>query len=717
MVHLFNVALEHHQAGRLEDARRIYLELIESEPGHSAALANLGVLFLQRSRPGSDDFEAGVGFLKKCISCNERQPFAHNNLANALAAAGDFALSDKHYLAAIEYAPGYLDAYINRSLLLKQFRGSVSAKNWLTQFNNLFIEDAAYWMCLGALLLDAQQYLEALQAFDKAIELSPGLADAWYNRGNALRLLSRFAESLTAYRKALSLDPNIAEAWVNMGVIEQNLKSFGEAINCYDAALRLRPESLNANYNRALVLENTGQFPEAVAGFERTLLLAPNYPYLVGRVHHAKMLVCDWTDYSTRLHEVKQAALSGVRVSVPFPLLAMFDDAQLQLWCAQTYVQDQCPMMQNDWVPGPFSGNRRIRVGYFSADFRTHAVGFLTAGLFEAHDRQNFDVYAISLGVSPEGDLYRDRIAKGVEHFIDASTMTDAEVVDVARALALDIAVDLGGHTMDARTKVFAQRVARWQVNYLGYPGSMGAPYMDVIFADDTVVPEECDAVYSERVIRLPNTFQINDRQRKIGQIKPREFYGLPEQGLVLASFNISYKLNPPIFDVWCRLLEASPKSALWLLGESEVQMENLQKEAAARGVDPARLVFADRMAYADHLARYRHVDLVLDTLPFNGGTSTSDALWGGVPVLTCMGNTFAARMSASLLKAVGLPELITNSMAEYERLAMCLVADPDRLKSMKDAIEVSRNSCALFGTVEKTRDIEKAYKALLEAL
>ncbi len=712
---LFGLALSHHQAGRLAEAKEVYLALLKNDPQHWAALSNLGVLYLQSTSPKTGEFDLGLQCLTQSLSINPNQASVHNNLANALRSLGENKKSDEHYQSAIQLDPSYLDACINRALLMRNIKGVRLAAFWLEEQRLRFSERPNYHMTLGLLLMDCELYELSLKAFERAIELLPSSAQAWYGKGNALRLLNCFEESIKSYQQALVLDPNVAEAWVNMGVVEQSLKHYETAIKCYDAALKIRQDSVNAHYNRALACENTWRLSEAVMGFERTLMLSPDYPYLIGRLHHAKMLICDWTDYQERLRGVTASVQSGARACAPFPFLAMSDDALLLSCCAQTYVSDQCPPVFDGWVPCPLDKNRRVRVGYFSADLRTHAVGFLTAGLFEAHDKNTFEVYAVSLGSAPDGDSYRERIVNGVEHFVEASAMTDSEVVEMTRAFGLDIAVDLTGHTMDARTNIFAKRIARWQVNYLGYPGSMGASYMDAILADQIVVPQGDEAHYGERVIRLPNTFQINDHHRVIADGHSRKFYGLPEDGLVLASFNSSYKLNPSTFDIWCRLLHASSNIVLWLLGENDAQISNLREEVAARHVNPERVIFAGRLPYAEHLARYAHVDLVLDTMPFNGGTSTSDALWGGAPVLTCAGNTFAARMSASLLNAAGLAELITHSATEYEKLATCLVNDPARITALKYKLKMLRNDCALFNTQGQVQNLENAYKALLE--
>lgn len=680
---LFKVGLEHHQAGRLEQAETAYCRLIEVEPNHSAALANMGVLYLQRF-----EHTLGVEWKNKAIAClnaslqiNGQQANLHANLVSFYVGQRDLENALAHYRLAIELGES----------------------------------SSALHLWMGALLLDCGLIEDALGLLDAAIKANPGEVNAWYNRGNALRLLRRFEEALVSYRRCLRLQPDHAEAQINMGVLHQDLKNFDEAVACYDMALALRPNAINACYNRALALENMGRFDEAVAGYAETLKLSPAYPYLVGRMHHARMQMCDWVGFNEHLSMLCSAVESCFPASVPFPFLAIADNLELQRVCAETYVKDKFPEPKEFDELKTHLASGRIRVGYFSSDFRTHAVGFLTAGLFENHDRELFEIFAISLAVPPEGDLYTSRIKGAVEHWIDISAVPDSEAVDQLRALRLDIAIDLAGHTMDARTGIFAKRVAPLQVNYLGYPGSMGSPYMDVILADEVVIPIGMEPAYPERVVHLPVTFQINDRQRQINQPQSRVHYSLPEEGFVFASFNTSYKINPPLFDIWCGLLQAKLGSVLWLFGENEAQMANLRREAAARGVTPDRLVFSGRLPYADHLGRYAHVDLVLDTLPFNGGTSTSDALWGGAPVLTCMGNSFAARMSASLLRAVGLPELITTSLAEYEALGKTLAMDADRLAAIKGQLKANRLQCPLFDTLSQTRDIENAYRRMVE--
>lgn len=675
---LLAAAILQHQRGELDAVEQSYKALLSMRPDAWVVLSNLGVLYLQRYQLRNDleQLAVGISYLQKSVEINPIQPNTQKNLAIAYLRQSNMDLARHHYQLTVMQGGATLE----------------------------------FHMLLGASLLDAGFAAESLSAFDHAIALSPGTANAWYNRGNALRLLHRHEEAMSAYRRCLRLEPEHVEALINTGVLLQDLKQFETALIYYDRALSLRQDSLTAAYNRGLVLENLQQLQAAIDAYQALLQLKPDYPYLLGRLHHAQMQNCDWRCYEASMDGLKGRVLRQERVMLPFAFLAVTDNLLLQSRCANVFTSDKFPMghQVQDYVEDDRS--TRLRIGYFSSDLKTHALAFLTVGLFECHDRQSFEIFAFSSGYADEGDVYRQRIAAGCEHFIDTSGMTDADVIVLARSLRLDIAVDLAGHTLDARTGVFAQRVAPAQISYLGYPGSMAAPYIDYILADERVIPVDYDSLYSEKVVRLPSCFQVNDQRRLIAEVSERETFGLPAAGIVLASFNTSYKINPVMFDAWCRILKTCPNALLWLLAESADQMNNLKKEAMSRGVDPERLVFAGRLSYPAHLARYAHVDLVLDTFPFNGGTSTSDALWGGAPVITCTGEAFASRMSASLLYALGLPELINDTIEKYEACAIDLVSHADRLKVLRQRLAINRMNAPLFDTQKITRDIEAAY-------
>jgi predicted O-linked N-acetylglucosamine transferase (SPINDLY family) len=357
----------------------------------------------------------------------------------------------------------------------------------------------------------------------------------------------------------------------------------------------------------------------------------------------------------------------------------------------------------------------RIRVAYVSSDFRNHAIGFLTVGLFEHHDRSRFEMTAISIGVDQNSDVRR-RIRNSVEHFIDAKADSDQHIVDLIRGSKIDIAVDLNGFTIGARPNIFARRPTPIQVNYLGYPGTLGANYYDYIVADRTLIPDnECE-FYAENVVWLPNSYQANDNQRPISENTPtRSDCGLPDDAFVFCCFNNAFKIMPTIFDIWMRLLKAREGSVLWLLESNPAVSANLRREAESRGVSSERLIFAPRIPLADHLARQRQADLFLDTLPYNAHTTASDALWAGLPLLTCIGSTFAGRVAASLLNAAGLAELITTSLEDYEALALKISNDPGVLASLKDRLALEHDKCPLFNTERFTRHIEAAYTTMWE--
>jgi predicted O-linked N-acetylglucosamine transferase (SPINDLY family) len=382
--------------------------------------------------------------------------------------------------------------------------------------------------------------------------------------------------------------------------------------------------------------------------------------------------------------------------------------------CAELYVKDKCPPSVIGLWNGETYAHERIRIAYVSADFREHPLSYLMAGVFEKHDRARFETYGIGL-LAEDGSATGRRVKAAFDHFIDVSGQSDRDAAHRLHDAEIDIAIDLMGFTQHCRSNIFARRVAPVQVNYLGYPATMRADYMDYIIGDAFVIPPQGRPLYSEKVVYLPDCFQANDDKRFMGrETPPRSAYGLPENGFVYCSFNNSYKITPAIFDIWMRLLKAVPGSVLWLLGTQTVQT-HLRSETNDRGIDPSRLVFAGMVKYEEHLARLRCADLFLDTLPFNAGTTASDVLWAGVPLLTCAGDVFAARMAGSLLMSLGLPELIAGNLDEYEKLAVALATQPQRLSAIKDRLARSRDTAAVFNTERFTRHLEQAYIAMWE--
>ncbi|MBS4046917.1 MAG: tetratricopeptide repeat protein [Alphaproteobacteria bacterium] len=565
---------------------------------------------------------------------------------------------------------------------------------------------------LTAALIGQKKYAEAKPLAAQATATDPDNAEAWLNLGRCLELEKDYPAALQAYRRALTIRPDYAEAWSNCGNVLMLLRQTDEALATYERATALKPDFAEALGNQAILLNQLNRQAEAIAKIERAMALKPDLPQARSIRLQARMAVCDWSGFAEDHSVITSQIAEGRLAAPPFAFLCQPSTPALQRRCAELYVAGTFPATPPVDFPPPVSG-RRLRVGYFSADFHRHATAFLMAGLFEQHDRSRFEIFGISFGKSYQDDMRR-RLIAGMEHFIDVYGKSDAEIVALVRGMELDIAIDLKGYTLNARAGIFASRVAPLQASYLGYPGTMGAGFIDYIIADGVVIPPAHDAHYTEAVVRLPHSYQVTDSRREIAA---RDFSradcGLPQDGFVFCCFNNTYKITPDIFDIWMRLLQAVPGSVLWLLEASAGVADRLKAEAQTRGVAPERLVFAPRMDQAEHLARQRLANLFLDTFHYNAHTTASDALWAGLPVLTRLGDSFAGRVAASLLQAAGLPELITTSSADYEKLALALATDPARLMALRQKLAATRDTCPLFDTPRFARGIEVAFEAM----
>ena len=564
----------------------------------------------------------------------------------------------------------------------------------------------------GHVLQELRRYEAAVASYDEAIALDPDEVrahPAYSARGFALKELKRFEEALASYDRAIALEDTDADVHNKRGGLLQEIGHHESAIASYDRAIGLKSDFAEAHAGRGLSLLNRGHHQAALASFDRALVLQPGMKYLAAFRRYVQMQVCDWSDLAPYLERLEHELMARRPVTAPFQVLALLDSPHLQRLAAEIWVREECPP---DIALGDFPERRhsdKIRIGYFSADFRNHPVSLLTAEMFETHDRSRFEIFAFSLGPKVN-DSVRARLERAFDRFIDMGERSDVEVAEISRHLEVDIAVDLGGFTEHARPKIFALRAAPIQMSYIGYLGTMGAPYMDYLLADPTVVPTEERQHYSEAIIYLP-TYQVNDSTRpEVERTLKREELGLPVAGFIYSCFNANYKITPAIFAVWMRILLRVEGSCLYLYVRSEVAERNLRKEAELCSVDPTRLVFGKFLAREDYLARFRSMDLFLDTLPYNAGTTASDALWAGLPVLTCAGRTFAGRIAASLLKAIELPELVTTTAEQYEETAVRLAKNPELLRMIKQKLAQNRLNTTLFDTRLFTRHLEIAY-------
>ncbi len=565
----------------------------------------------------------------------------------------------------------------------------------------------------GNALRDLGRFDEAVASFGKALALKPDFAEGHCNLGNALRDLRRLDAAIASYDKAIALEPGLAEAWSNRGAALHDLDRLEDAVASYDKSLARRPDHAKAWTNRGNALRALKRLDAAIASYEKAVALEPNGRFTFGDLLLGRLQVCDWEGYPQAISRLAERIAKREQAAAPFVVLATTDDPSLHKQAAELHAQSVYPANDSAKPLRRSAQRGKIHIGYFSADFHDHPTAWLMAELFEQHDRERFEVTAFSFGPDRR-DAMRQRLSQAFHRFIDVRRKSDAEVAALSRELRIDIAVDLKGYTEDCRTGIFAERCAPLQVNYLGYPGTMGTKYIDYILADRIVIPDGAEPFYTEKVVRLPGCYQVNDSRRAISdRTFTRSECGFTEGDFVFCCFNNTYKIQPGTFDGWMRILGRVPAGKLWLFESNPLAAENLSKEAVKRGIDGDRLVFAAHLPLAEHLARHRCADLFLDTLPYNAHTTASDALWAGVPVLTRLGEAFAGRVAASLLTVVGLPELIATTEPAFEEKAIELATTPAKLAELRQRLAVNRSSSGLFDGARFARDIEAAYTAI----
>ena len=564
-------------------------------------------------------------------------------------------------------------------------------------------------------LHDAGDAAQAAAVCARAVALAPTLVAAHLQHGHVLSKLNRTAEARAAFDQAVMLEPGFSKAWNARGLVLAAQGQFDGALASYDQAVLRAPDDADAFVNRAAAFAALKRPEAAFADYDRAFTLRADTPYLRGLRLRAKLAICDWTDMAREHDDLTAAIGRGEKATPPWDSLALSPAPDMQHQVALAWTADRAPA---DAALGPVARRARsgrMTVGYFSADFYNHATAHLMAELFERHDRGHFALIAFSFGPD-RNDAMQQRIRAAFGQFIDVRGMSDHDVAALARAKGIDIAVDLKGYTGDARPGIFASRAAPVQVSYLGYPGTMGAGYIDYIIADRVLIPKGNHSFFTEKVVTLPHSYQVNDGKREIAARRfSRAELGLPDSGFVFCCFNSTYKITPDIFDIWMRLLVRVPGAALWLLEDNAPAVANLRKEATARGIDPARLVFAGRLAPPEHLARHGAADLFLDTLPCCAHTTASDALWAELPLLTCMGEALAGRVAASLLTALDLSEMIAPSRAAYEQRALELATNPRALAVVKEKLARGRTSSPVFDSALFARHIEAAYTQMLE--
>jgi len=708
-VYYTNLGAAHAALGQIDEAIGSYHEALRRQPDNAGTCNNLAVALERHGK-----LDEAVRYCRQALRLQPDYPEAHYNLGNNLKRLDKLDDAIHCYRQALQLRPQYVEACVNLGVALRE-----------------------------------QGHLEAaVDCYRQALRLNPNFAEAHYNLGNALQGLAPLDEAVACYRQAVRLKPDFAVAHLNLGQALWELGRLDEAVACCRRALELDPGCAEAHVNLARLLREQGQALEAIACCRRALQLNPDNPgtlaLLVNRLQQLS-LWDDLGDLAQRVIEaIAKGAVRGSGAAVqPFLFFALptTTTAEQHLQCSRQWLEQGLKLVRGPKpeasrksevesrkteIQSTFSdtGHRTsdlrpptsdlrhsvITVGYLSADFQEHATAYLIAELIEKHDRERFRIIGYSYGPDDGGPMRR-RLAKAFDRFVDVKDISFLAAARCIQADEVDILVDLKGYTRHARTPILGYRPAPLQVNYLGYPGTMAAPFIDYILVDDFIVPPDQQPFFTEKLVHLPGCYQVNDSQREIAASTPsRAECGLPETGFVFCCFNGSYKITRQVFGVWLELLKAVPGSVLWLLEDNPFSSANLGGEAQARGVGAERLVFAPLLGLPEHLARHRLADLFLDTVPVNAHTTASDALWAGCPVLTLAGQTFPSRVAGSLLRTLGLPELITTSLQEYQERALRLARDADFLKDLRARLQAGRANSALFDGGRFARNLEQAF-------
>ena len=770
-------AVQYHRQGRLHDAERLYRDALRESPRDFDTLHLLGVLKLQQGgasdalpllqqaievRPNALDVlsnlsvallalnrpaEALANF-DKILAAKPQEVSALFGRGTVLAQLGR---ADEALISidrALSVKPDHAPALFNRATILAglgRYPGALAA------YDEVIALVPAHVDALnnrGNVLAQLERYAEAVASYDRALALKPDHIGVLTNRSAALRQIGRHEEALASADRVLAVDPNHIDALNNRGNVLLALNRASDAIACYERILKLREDNPEALVNSAFAFQALGQYAEALQyadnaiaadpeygnaylirghalakldrqdeaqqSYERALAIDPEHPYALGASIMAYLAACSWERIESLLPVIEEQVAAGKAVFPPFNLLALPVSPATQLQCARHFVRRQLPQVPPIGAAARLRSHK-IRIAYLSGDFRRHPVGYGIVGLLEEHDRVRFEVHAVSYGPD-DGSELRTRTAAAVDRFHDVGERADRDTAALINELAVDIVIDLAGHTENSRMGILAHRPAPIQVSYFGYPGTTGADFIDYVMADRIVLPADQQPFFSEKIVHLPACYQANDAKRQTAPVAPtRSDIGLPEGAVVFTCFSNAWKISRPMLGIWARLLGACPNSVLWLYFVNESALANIQQELLSLGIDPARVILAPFVDQPDHLARLGLADLFLDTLPYNAHTTASDALWAGVPVLTCQGPTFAGRVAASALQAVGLPELVTNSLDEYEALAVKLADDPALLGSLRERLAQNRLSRTLFDTARLARHIEAAYLTMWE--
>lgn len=638
-------------------------------------------------------------YLSNCIS-----------QANIEINAGQFELAILWCKQALNIQPDIPEAWFNQGIAYKHLNKIELAIESFKKANICAINSSEAQNAIGLALLELGCEKDAEASLNRSITLNPSDPAPISNLGLLRKNQNRFKEAAALFINAIKIAPDVAVLYSNLAGILNRLDRFHDAVLAAEKAISLSPKLADAWNNLSISLARLNRNKDSIQAAEKALNLNPSINWLAGGMTYSKLKICDWEKFQDEKISANKNVNNGNAYIEPIAMLSMSDDSHLQKMCAEIYTQS---LYKPSKKPSPLYKNNKIKIGYISSDFGSHAVSFLCTGLIESHDRTSFEIHGFDTGTHETGE-YRNRISSSFDHFHTLTDKSTSEMIKCILNNKIDILIDLNGHTKGSKTDLFAERLASVQVNFIGYPGTMGARFIDYIIGDKTLIPIDESKFYTEKIIYLPNCFQPNDSKRKIGIASQREAYGLKNENFVFGCFNQPAKITPEVFSAWMRILESVPNSVLWLAVDEEDAKSNLLAHASAKGIAANRICFAERVSYEEHLARHKFVDLMLDTFPFNGGTTTSDSLWSGTPILTIAGRSFASRMGASLLNCMGLNSLITTSVDNYVSRAIELAIFSEKLIKIRNNLAKEVKSGTLFNTRLYTRHFETGLKIAL---
>jgi predicted O-linked N-acetylglucosamine transferase (SPINDLY family) len=702
----------HHSKGRalhsikeFSSAIKSYKVALQLKNDQSEVWMSLGL-----AEQANSGLSKALEYFNIAISIRPEKAEQYVLKSNVLIEMGDLLAAKTSLLRSVCLSPNDPNTFYSLGQFQRKNEESANAERSFKSSLELEPTHTLALRSLGNMHYNSGHFRAALQYFVQDVVANPDDLAAYTNCAVTYSDLNLFDRSLKMYDQVLQIQPGHALSIFGKGVVFKKLNQQVLALREYEHALELDPSLDIAHHNRGHTFYRLKELEKALTSFKITLKLNSKIDYLLGTTAHIQMSICDWSEYEKNLKLIQTSIEKGLRATASFAYIALDSNRRLQVLSAKTWIEDHAPLNPALGLLSKYLPRKKIRIGYFSSDLRLHPVSILLAGVFEHHTKEEFEIIAFYFG--PESkDAMQMRLVSAFDQFHEVRDLSDLEIAKFSRQLEIDIAVDLGGLTTDNRVRVFSYRAAPIQISYIGYLGSMGATYFDYIVADPVIIPPEQRKDYLEKIAYLP-FYQANDSKRKISdRVFTREELNLPPNGFVFCCFNNNYKITPSTFNIWMQILKAVNGSVLFLLADNPQAQVNLQKEAVLRGIDPSRLVFGERLEASEYLARYKVADLFLDTLPYNAGTTASDALWAGLPVLTCMGESFAGRVAASILTALELPELVTQTSDEYIKVATDLAKNSVKMQTIKEQLVTKRKSAPLFNTSLFTKNLEDLYK------